>query len=233
MPKTVVITGAGRGIGRATARAFAAEGATVVVASRTAAELQSLVAEIAAAGGRAVAVPCDIGAEPAVVQLMAQASALHGRIDVLVCAAGVAAIAPFEQLALADWECTLQVGLTGTFLCCKHASPHMAAGGLIVALGSIAGRSGFPHWSAYSAAKFGLTGFTQAIREELRPRGIRVSSIIAAAVDTPLWDAVPGEWNRANMLQPAEVAQTILHVASTPPHIQMDEVMVGHVVGKL
>ncbi len=157
MPKTVVITGAGRGIGRATARAFAAEGATVVVASRTAAELQSLVAEIAAAGGRAVAVPCDIGAEPDVIQLMAQASALHGRIDVLVCAAGVAAIAPFEQLALADWERTLQVGLTGTFLCCKHASPHMAAGGLIVALGSIAGRSGFPHWSAYSAAKFGLT----------------------------------------------------------------------------
>ncbi len=233
MPKTVVITGAGRGIGRATARAFAAEGATVVVASRTAAELQSLVAEIAAAGGRAVAVPCDIGAEPDVIQLMAQASALHGQIDVLVCAAGVAAIAPFEQLALADWERTLQVGLTGTFLCCKHASPHMAAGGLIVALGSIAGRSGFPHWSAYSAAKFGLIGFTQAIREELRPRGIRVSSIIAAAVDTPLWDAVPGEWNRANMLQPAEVAQTILHVASTPPHIQMDEVMVGHVVGKL
>lgn len=233
MPKTVVITGAGRGIGRATARAFAAEGATVVVASRTAAELQSLVAEIAAAGGRAVAVPCDISAEPDVVRLMEQASALHGRIDVLVCAAGVAAIAPFEQLALADWERTLQVGLTGMFLGCKHASPKMAAGGLIVALGSIAGRAGFPHWSAYSAAKFGLIGFTQAIREELRPRGIRVTTIIAAAVDTPLWDAVPGEWNRANMLQPAEVAQTILHVASTPPHIQMDEVMVGHVVGKL
>ncbi|MBA3470557.1 MAG: SDR family oxidoreductase [Herpetosiphonaceae bacterium] len=233
MPKTVVITGAGRGIGRATARAFAAEGATVVVASRTAAELQSLVAEIAAAGGRAVAVPCDISAEPDVVRLMEQASALHGRIDVLVCAAGVAAIAPFEQLALADWERTLQVGLTGMFLGCKHASPHMGAGGLIVALGSIAGRAGFPHWSAYSAAKFGLIGFTQAIREELRPRGIRVTTIIAAAVDTPLWDAVPGEWNRANMLQPAEVAQTILHVASTPPHIQMDEVMVGHVVGKL
>jgi NAD(P)-dependent dehydrogenase (short-subunit alcohol dehydrogenase family) len=233
MPKTVVISGAGRGIGRATAQAFAAQGATVVLASRTAAELQALAEEIAAAGGVAVAVACDITAEPDVIRLMAAASAQHGQIDVLVCAAGVARIAPFDQLALADWEETLRVNLTGTFLCCKHASASMAAGGLIVALGSIAGRAGFPHWSAYSAAKFGLIGFTQAIREELRPRGIRVSSIVAAAVDTPLWADVPGEWNRANMLQPAEVAQTILHVASTPPHIQMDEVMVGHVVGKL
>lgn len=234
MTKTVVITGAGRGIGRATALLFAQHGATVVLAARTAAELHSLANEITHAGGQAVVVPCDVGDENDVLRLMDIASETgNGQIDVLVCAAGVARIAPFEQLSLADWEQTLRVNLTGTFLCCKYAAPLLAEGGLIVALSSIAGRSGFPNWSAYSAAKFGLMGFTQAIREELRPRGIRVTSIISAAVDTPLWDDVPGEWNHANMLQPAEIAHTILHVATTPPHIQMDEVMIGHVVGKL
>jgi NAD(P)-dependent dehydrogenase (short-subunit alcohol dehydrogenase family) len=233
MSRTVVITGAGRGIGHATALLFAQQGDTVVAASRTAAELDALVGLIGEMGGAAYAVPCNVSDEAAVEELMHTAAAISGQIDVLVCTAGVARIAPFEKLTLADWRLSIDTMLTGTFLCCKHASPWLREGGLIVALSSIAGKSGFPHWSAYSAAKFGLMGFTQAIREELRPRGVRVTSVISAAVDTPLWDDVPGDWNRANMLYPGEVAQSIIHVANTPPHIQMDELTIGHVVGKL
>ena len=233
MSRTVVITGAGRGIGHATALLFAQQGDTVVAASRTAAQLEALVGLIGDMGGAAYAVPCNVADEAGVEQLMQMAASLSGQIDILVCTAGVARIAPFEQLSLADWRVSIDTMLTGTFLCCKYASPWIPEGGLIVALSSIAGKSGFPHWSAYSAAKFGLLGFTQAIREELRPRGVRVTSVISAAVDTPLWDDVPGDWNRANMLYPGEVAQSIIHVANTPPHIQMDELTIGHVVGKL
>lgn len=233
MPKTVVVSGASRGIGRATARACAAQGDRVVLAARSADELHALAAEIEAAGGAAMAVPCDTTSEAQVSQLMNQAAVLSGQIDVLVCAAGIARVAPFEELTLADWEQTIQVSLTGTFLACKHAAPHMASGGLIVVLSSIAGRTGFPQWSAYSAAKFGLMGFAQAMREELRPRGIRVTVIIPGAVDTPLWADVPGDWSRATMLQPDEVAQAIVAVAGAPAHMQVDEVVLGHVVGML
>jgi NAD(P)-dependent dehydrogenase (short-subunit alcohol dehydrogenase family) len=233
MSRTVVITGAGRGIGHATALLFAQQGDTVVAASRTAGELDALVGLIGEMGGSAYAVPCNVSDAAAVEDLMHTAAAISGQIDVLVCTAGVARIAPFEKLTVADWQISIDTMLTGTFLCCKYASPWLREGGLIVALSSIAGKSGFPHWSAYSAAKFGLMGFTQAIREELRPRGVRVTSVISAAVDTPLWDDVPGDWNRANMLYPGEVAQSIIHVANTPPHIQMDELTIGHVIGKL
>jgi short-subunit dehydrogenase len=109
----------------------------------------------------------------------------------------------------------------------------MRRGGLLMISSSIAGRTGFPEWSAYSAAKAGVLAFSQAIREELRPVGIRVTAVIAGAVDTPLWDQVPGQWNRALMLQPQEVARAIVRVADEPDHLSTDEVVLGHVAGKL
>lgn len=234
MTKTIVITGAGRGIGRATAQACAAQGQRVVLISRTAAEIEALAAEIDGAGGQALAIAADVADEPAMERALAQAAEYGGgAIDALVCAAGSALVAPFTVISLADWERTLRSNLTGTFVACKHAAPLLREGGSIIALSSIAGRSGFPEWSAYSAAKFGLMGFTQAIREELRPRGIRVTTIVSAAVDTPLWEDVPGDWNRSRMLQASEVAATILFALGQPAHVQIDELQVGHMAGKL
>ena len=175
---------------------------------------------------------CDVTAEPDVQRLIERAAA-DSRIDVVVCNAGTAAVAPFHELTLDDWERTLRVTLTGTFLVCKHAVAHMQAGGHIFTLASIAGRSGFPNWSAYSAAKFGVLGFTEAIRAELRPRQIRVTAVIPGAVDTALWDTIPGEWNRANMLQPEDVARAIVRAADEPPHVSVDEIVLGHIAGTL
>ena len=228
-PRTILISGAGRGIGRATALAFAQPNTTIVIASRTQDDLDSLAREIAERGGTAISVSCDVTNEHDVQHLVNHVHA----IDVLVCAAGIARVMPFEQLSLDDWNATINTNLTGTFLLCKYAVPKMTAGSTIIAVSSIAGKTGFPNWAAYSAAKFGVMGFLQAIREEVRPRGIRVTAIVPSAVDTPLWDGIAGNWNRQNMLQPAEVASVIVHVASQPAHIQMDEVGVGHVVGKL
>ncbi len=231
--RVVVITGAGRGIGRATALRFAASGDHVVLAARSADELEAVAAAARAAGGEATVVPCDVTAEPHVRRLIDTAARLTGRIDVAVASAGGAVVAPFDEIKLADWELTVRVALTGTFLLCKHAVSQMQAGGHLFTIASIAGRSGIPSWSAYSAAKFGVLGFTEAIREELRPRGIRVTAVIPGAVDTPLWDTIPGAWNRANMLQPDDVARAIARAADEPPHVSIDEIALGHMAGKL
>jgi NAD(P)-dependent dehydrogenase (short-subunit alcohol dehydrogenase family) len=232
--RAVVVTGAGRGIGRAVALAFAAAGDRVVLAARSASELGSVAAEVEAAGGRAEAVTCDVTDEAAVEALLARAAGWSdGRVDVVVCAAGVARVKPFTELTRADWDESLAVNLTGTFLTCRSAVAHMGAGGHLVLLSSIAGRAGFPEWSAYSAAKFGVLGFGEAIRGELRAREIRVTAVLPGAVDTELWRNVPGEWNRANMLQPEDVARAVLRAVDEPPHVSVDEVVVSHRAGVL
>jgi len=91
----------------------------------------------------------------------------------------------------------------------------------------------FPGWSAYIAAKHGLLGFSGAIREELRGRGVRVTVVLPAATDTTLWDNLPGEWNRANMLQPEDVARAIVQLAAQPEYMTTEEIVVGHVAGRL
>lgn len=231
--KVIVVVGASRGIGRATALALAARGTHLVLAARDAAALDAVAAAARAAGAAATAVRCDATSEPQVRQLIAQAAEINGRIDMLVNSAGLAIIAPFEQLTLADWETTLRSGLTSAFLACRHALAHMQDGALIVNIASVAARQGFPHWSAYSAAKAGLLGFSNAIREELRPRGIRVTVVLPAATDTTLWDTIPGEWNRANMLQPADVAAAIAQLAAQPAYMATEEIVLGHVAGRL
>jgi NAD(P)-dependent dehydrogenase (short-subunit alcohol dehydrogenase family) len=231
--KTIVIIGASRGIGRATALALAGLEAQLVLAARNAEALEGVVSAVRERGGQAAAVPCDVTAEPHIRRLMETASAISGRIDMLINSAGGAFVAPFEQLTLADWENTLRTTLTGTFLACKHAAPHMRAGGLIVNVASVAARQTFPNWSAYAAAKHGVLGFSGAIREELRPRGVRVSVVLPAATDTALWDGIPGEWNRANMLQPEDVALAIAQLLAQPEYMTTEELTVGHVVGRL
>jgi NAD(P)-dependent dehydrogenase (short-subunit alcohol dehydrogenase family) len=231
--QVVVVVGASRGIGRATALELAAPGTHLVLAARDAAALEAVAVAARAAGAAATAVRCDATSEPQVRRLIGHAAEISGRIDTLVNSAGLAIIAPFEQLTLADWETTLRSGLTSTFLACKHAVAHMRDGALIVNIASVAARQGFPQWSAYSAAKAGLLGFSNAIREELRPRGIRVTVVLPAATDTALWDAIPGEWNRANMLRPADVAAAIARIAAQPAYMTAEEIVLGHVAGRL
>lgn len=231
--RVVVVTGAGSGLGRAISVAFGATRATVVAAGRAVAPIDETVKLVDAAGGHGIAVTCDVTDNIQVGRLMARAAEMTGIIDIVVCNAGTAAVKPFTELTLEEWRTTTDTTLTGTFLCCQQAVPFMGRGGLLVALSSIAGRQGFPNWSAYSAAKAGVLAFSQAIREELRPRGIRVTAVIAGAVDTPLWDTVPGEWNRQGMLQPDDVARAVVRLAEDPDHLSTDELVLGHVVGKL
>lgn len=233
MPRVNVVLGASRGIGRATARALAQPGNWLVLGARDQAALEQHAAELRTMGTRVVPFACDVTQPADLVALMTHAASLTGQIDLLVNSAGVATVAPFEDLSLEQWQQTLHVGLTGTFLACQQVVRHMRPGGLIINVASVAARQAFPGWSAYCAAKAGLLAFSNVLREELRPRGVRVTVLLPAATDTTLWDSLPGNWNRAQMLQPTDVAAVIAQIADQAPAMSTEELVVGHMIGRL
>jgi NAD(P)-dependent dehydrogenase (short-subunit alcohol dehydrogenase family) len=189
--KVAIVTGASRGIGRAAALHFAAEGAAVALAARDGAALAGAVRAIEAAGGHALAVPTDVADETSVADLFARTVAAFGRVDVLVNSAGALANVPFAELDAATWDHVLGVNLRGTFLCCRAAFRQMMpqGGGVIVNLSSLSGVRGvekFPGLSAYNTSKFGVAGLSEILAVEGRPHGIRVIAVSPGAVDTEM-----------------------------------------------
>jgi NAD(P)-dependent dehydrogenase (short-subunit alcohol dehydrogenase family) len=228
LARVALVTGAGRGIGRATAQALAGAGFAVALAARTEGDLTTLAGEIAACGGRALAVRADVADEASVAALVARALEAYGRLDVLVNAAGVGAFAPVVETALAQWERQIRVNLTGTFLACRAVLPTMLGQGSgdIVNVLSVASRVAFSGASAYCASKWGALGFTRVLAEEVRRAGIRVTALCPGSVDTPFWNAIPSPPDRARMLSPEAVAETVLWIVTRPPTMSMDEIVV-------
>ena len=223
--QVALVTGAGRGIGRAVAAAFAREGALVVLAARSTRELASIQREIEAAGGRALVVPTDVRQEPAVAALVSRTLAESGRIDCLVTAAGLAAFGPLADAKTEDWDQLMAVNLRGVFLCCRAVLPAMTAqgSGTIINIGSVVTSRTLPGSGAYTAAKYGLLGFSRVLAEEMRTHGVRVGVLSAGATDTPLWDAVPQPPDRALMLKPSVIAEAALLMAALPQGAALEE----------
>ena len=223
--QVAVVTGAGRGIGRAVAATLAREGAAVVLASRSALELEGVAREIGQAGGRALVVATDVRQEAAVEALARRALAEWQRVDVLVNAAGVAAFAPVTDSKLDDWDQMLAVNLRGAVLCCRAVLPAMTARGrgTIINVGSIVTSRALTGSAAYTASKYGLLGFSRVLAEEMRPHGVRVGVLSAGATDTPLWDAMPAAPPRERMIQPGQVAEAALLMASLAPNATLEE----------
>jgi len=224
--EVVVITGAGKGIGREIAFEFAKEGAVVAICARTPEDIKTVKKEIRERGGRARAFVCDVGNEKEVERFINKVSEISGRIDVLVNNAGVAFVDPITQLDSSKWEKTIRVNLTGVFMVTKYALKFMDEGSHIFNIVSNAAKVGFPNWSAYCASKFGLLGFTNSIREELRGIGIKVTAIIPGPTDTPLWDGIPGDWDRRKMIKARDVAKMVLNVYKQPKETLTEEVVI-------
>ena len=181
---TVLVSGAGRGIGRAIALAFAEPGATVAIAARTGSQLADTARAIEQRGARALTIQMDIADEAAVARGFEQ---LKGSsIDVLVNNAGVGGGQPVESADPKKWRRVLDTNVWGTFLVTHHAVPLMRQGGRIINMSSVLGRFGVPGYTAYCSSKHAIIGFTRALALELADRGITVNAICPGWVDTEM-----------------------------------------------
>jgi NAD(P)-dependent dehydrogenase (short-subunit alcohol dehydrogenase family) len=222
----VVVTGASSGIGRATARRFAAAGASVVVAARRERPLRKLESEI---GERALAVPTDVTDEAAVGDLARGAVERFGGIDVWVNNAAVTAFGRFEEIPHEAYRRVLETNLLGYVHGAWAALPHLRARrGVLINVGSVNSRVPEPYASAYVASKFAIEGWAGSLRQELHPAGVRVSVVLPASIDTPLFQHA-GNWfgQRAKALDPVNdperVARAIVQAARWP----VRDVLVG------
>jgi NAD(P)-dependent dehydrogenase (short-subunit alcohol dehydrogenase family) len=217
MGRLVVVTGASRGIGGATAVALADAGAHVVLAARDGHALGEVTGRIENAGGKATPVPTDVADEAAVERLFSEVNRI-GQVSALVCAAGVLTNAPFTGTTSAIWHEMLGVNLTGTFFCCRAAFTAMVpAGGRIVTIASLSGvyaTEKFPGLAAYNVSKFGVIGLTEAIAVEGKEHGISAICLSPGAVDTEML-------RRANPalrpgLTPRDVGELIVALLDSP-----------------
>ncbi len=212
-----VVTGAGRGIGRATALALAGQGSQVVLAARTESEVQQTAALIVERGGIAESVVADVGREPDVEALFERCRARFGPVTLLVNNAGTLTRSLFAEITAEEFDDTLESNVRGAFLCARLAFRQMAGarGGCIVNIASLSGTPGvekFPGLAAYVVAKFGIVGLTEALAVEGKPFNIRVVALSPGAVDTTLLArAVPGLKAR---MTPDQAARLILFLAS-------------------
>jgi NAD(P)-dependent dehydrogenase (short-subunit alcohol dehydrogenase family) len=183
--QVAVITGGGRGIGRAIALKFAGEGAAVVVAARTKSEIEAVAMEIRDAGGRATAVPADVADEKLCEHLIRVSEAEFGRVDILVNNAGeYGPVKPVEEISPAEWDRVIAVHLRGAYLLTRLALPGMYArgSGVILNISSLSAKSAFAWGSPYAAAKAGMLGLTRVVAAEAARKGVRVNAICPGPV---------------------------------------------------
>jgi NAD(P)-dependent dehydrogenase (short-subunit alcohol dehydrogenase family) len=221
-----VVTGGGRGIGAAVARALSAEGARVVVAARTTREIEEIAAELRRGGGQAWAVACDVTSEASVLDLGREARRVLGAVDVLVNNAGDSASSPLRKIALADWERMMDVNATGTFLCTREFAPEMAGRGWgrIVNVASIAGLEGAKYVAHYCAAKHAVLGFTRSVALEFAGTGVTLNAVCPGYVDTPMTERTLANVEARADLPRAEALAAVLASAGQDRLVSAEEV---------
>lgn len=226
--KTLIITGASAGIGRATARLCAAQGAALVLSSRGDARLQALADEIRSAGGRATALAGDVGDEAHARRLVELAVDTYGGLDAAFNNAGtLGTLGPTPAIGLDAWQHTLHTNLTAAFLGAKHQIPALLrrGGGSLVFTGTFVGyTAGFPGAAAYAASKAGLVGLAQALATEFGPQGLRVNALLPGGTDTDMGRAmnptpeglaaVAGLHALKRLARPEEIARAALFLLS-------------------
>jgi NAD(P)-dependent dehydrogenase (short-subunit alcohol dehydrogenase family) len=231
--QVAIITGAGTGIGRAAALAFAREGARVALVGRRRGPLEETAGLLGEAKERAISSPCDVTDPEAVERLARQVMEMWGRIDVLVNNAGInVPERDLHAVSADDWRAVVDANLNGPFLLTRAVLPHMRqqGGGTVVNVSSMAGvRPSILSGPAYSAAKAALNSLTESINLAERRHNIRACTVCPGEVDTPIMELrpyPPSPEARATMLQPEDVAEAILLVAALPQRAAIDQILI-------
>jgi short-subunit dehydrogenase len=231
MIKRCLITGASRGIGRAIAEKLALAGRTLFLHGRDHDALAKTCAAVEANQGRAIPLHYDLRETGTIISMIDEIG--EEPIDVLVNNAGIATVKPLNKITLEDWQSTIAVNVTAPFLLTQRLVVNMTSGSSIVNILSVAAKTGFPEWSSYCMSKFALEGFSQSVREELRPRGIRLLNIYPAATQTEIWKGVEGQWPRELMLHPEDIADVVAYALSRPADVAIENINLQNIAGRL
>ncbi|RYU78614.1 SDR family oxidoreductase [Hymenobacter persicinus] len=222
--KVAIVTGASRGIGRAIALLLAMQGAKVVCVARTAEELEEVALKTAG-----LAITADVSDEADAQHIVAETIRNFGRIDILICNAGVGSFSLLEHFTLEEWDQMFAVNVRGTFLLCKAVLPYLKAqhDGHIVGIASDVSKRTFQHGAAYGASKYAQDAVLSSLRKEVRSFGIKVTTIYPGLVDTYFNDSKPGNPDTEKThLKPADIAQAVRYVLEAPAHVVVDELMI-------
>lgn len=226
--RVAIVTGAGRGIGRAISVALAKEGAAVVLAARAIGKLQETADQVTSAGGRAEIVVTDLVEEESIKNLVRVTGEKFGRLDVLINNAGVTHSAKLEETATKDWDYCFAVNSRAPFLLCREAMPLLKKSdpAYIVNIASVVGVKGYPLQSAYTASKHAIRGMTISLAEELNRSNIRVHLICPGGVDTELLTKVRPDLKKKDLMQPEEIAELVLYLVTHKGNAFIDELHV-------
>ncbi len=226
--KIALITGAGTGIGKGIARAFAREGATLILSSRKQENLEATAEEVRDLGASATVIPCDVTVEEQVVALFQQVKETFGRLDILVNNSGAFDGGPIEELSLETWNKVIGVNLTGPFLCTREAFKIMKpqGGGRILNIGSISAQMPRMNSAPYTSSKHGLVGLTKSAALEGRAFGISVGCLHPGNTLTERRSTSDKEMDQEPMMTVDELATMALAMAALPPHVNPLEAIV-------
>lgn len=228
---TIFITGASKGIGQAIAVLLASKDTHIFIHGRDQKGLADTSLAIENKGGKVTLITSDISTIQGCEKVLEAVG--NSSIDVLVNNAGVAYVQPLEKQTLDEWNNTVAINITAPFIITKGLLPQMKQGSSIVNILSIAARTAFPGWSSYCMSKHALRGFAESVREELRPKGIRVINVYPASVDTPIWKNVEGGWDKSKMMLPEDVAEAVSFAISRREGIMVDDITIESMSGRL
>ena len=217
--KVAVVTGGSRGIGYCIVQRLLKEGAQVYICARDGKILKQSLEELRKQGdGRVEGMVADVGHYEDCRKLIHTAAEHFGGVDILVNNAGIGIMKPVDQLTPAEWDATIQTNLSGVFYCCHEAIPIMRkrGGGYIFNISSLAGANPFPGGSAYNASKFGLNGFSEAMMQDVRYDGIRVSYIMPGSVDTDFGGAPGSRSHQSWKLSGEDIAKAVVDLYMYP-----------------
>lgn len=227
LPRRALVTGASRGIGRAIAHGLAQAGYDVALVSRSLDTLKPVEESLLSYGVVAKAYAVDLAEQEGLRDRLAAVLDDFGPLGVVVNNAGMGYTGALDTMPLADWQRVIDLNVTSVFQCLQAVLPALRAsgGGTIVNIASVAAKSAFPDWGAYTVSKAALVALSRVLAVEERPHGIRVVTVSPGAVNTPLWDTdtVQADFDRSSMLTPEIVAQTVLYAILMPPQAVIED----------